>query len=67
MKRKKSVFSILAVLVLSFSVVSGASASIPRDPVCSNEVTIFCGSTPKPPKCENGYCPLPTSLIPEVE
>ena len=63
MKRKKSMLSIVGVLVLSLSFVGGASAT---PPVCSNEVTILCGYTPKPPKCQNGYCPIPVSIIPEV-
>ena len=62
MKRKKSMLSILGVLVLSFSFVSGASAS---PPVCKNEVTVLCGGgttkpQPEPPKkCTVAPCPLP--------
>lgn len=64
MKKKKSLLSILGVLILSFSFMGGASAQ------CTASVTPLCGggsTKPEPPKCLNGYCPLPTSIIPEVE
>lgn len=71
MKRKKSMLSIVGVLMLSFSVVSGASASnLMGPPVYTcGDVSANCGGGGyKPPiKCTVAPCPLPTSIILEVE
>lgn len=58
MKKKKSMLSIVGVLVLSLSIVGGVSAGSPSPPVCSNEVTVLCGYTPPKP-CYKAPCPLP--------
>ena len=58
MKRKKTLLSIVGVLVLSFTVVSGASATPIKE----------CFWDECPPKpCYKAPCPMPTSIIPEME
>ena len=62
MKRKKSMLSIVGVLVLSLSFVGGASAQ------CTADVSALCSGKPQPPKkCVVAPCPAPTSIIVEVE
>ena len=56
MKKNKSILSILGVLLLSLSVVSGASAGSPSLP---HPLPDNGGGTPKPPTCVKYPCPLP--------